>query len=219
MADLPHIVDVTRENFQQVMQASFDVPVLLDFWAGWCQPCLALTPVLTKLAEEYDGRFVLGKVNTEEQQEIAARFGIRGIPNVKLFRDGQPIDEFTGALPEQGVRAFLDRHIVDEAALAEERARRLRQFEDRLADAPSVGELESRLEAEPGDSEARYFLALRKVVDEDFDTAMELLLQLVARDRAYGDDAGRVTLLEVFELLGEDPRVNAYRRRMTSLLY
>ncbi len=219
MADLPHIVDVTRENFQQVMQASFDVPVLLDFWAGWCQPCLALTPVLTKLAEEYDGRFVLGKVNTEEQQEIAARFGIRGIPNVKLFRDGQPIDEFTGALPEQGVRAFLDRHIVDEAALAEERARRLRQFEDRLADAPGVGELESRLEAEPGDSEARYFLALRKVVDEDFDTAMELLLQLVARDRAYGDDAGRVTLLEVFELLGEDPRVNAYRRRMTSLLY
>ncbi len=219
MADLPHIVDVTRENFQQVMQASFDVPVLLDFWAGWCQPCLALTPVLTKLAEEYDGRFVLGKVNTEEQQEIAARFGIRGIPNVKLFRDGQPIDEFTGALPEQGVRAFLDRHIVDEAALAEERARRLRQFEDRLADAPSVGELESRLEAEPGDSEARYFLALRKVVDEDFDTAMELLLELVARDRAYGDDAGRVTLLEVFELLGEDPRVNAYRRRMTSLLY
>ncbi len=219
MAASPFIIDVTRENFEQVMQTSFEVPVLLDFWASWCQPCQVLMPILAKLAAEYDGKFVLGKVNTEEQQEIAARFGIRGIPNVKLFRDGQPIDEFTGALPEQGVRAFLDQHIVDEAALAEERARKLKHFTDRLADAPAAAELESRLEKDPGDSEARYLLALRKVVGEHYEAAMELLLQLLRQDRAYGDDAGRKTLLEVFELLGDDPRVTAYRRRMTSLLY
>ncbi|MGB5336822.1 MAG: thioredoxin domain-containing protein, partial [Woeseiaceae bacterium] len=115
MADSPFIIDVTRDNFQQIMEASFKVPVLLDFWASWCQPCLALTPVLVKLAEEYDGKFLLAKLNTEEEQDIAAQFGIRSIPNVKLFRGGQPIDEFTGALPEQAIRQFLDAHITRES--------------------------------------------------------------------------------------------------------
>ena len=68
------------------MEASFQVPVLVDFWAGWCQPCQVLMPVLAKLAEEYRGKFLLGKLNTEEEQEIAAQFGIRSIPTVKLFR-------------------------------------------------------------------------------------------------------------------------------------
>lgn len=115
MADTPFIIDVTRENYAQLMQASFEVPVLLDFWASWCQPCQALTPVLVRLAEEYQGKFVLGKLNTEEQQEIAAQFGIRSIPTVKLFRDGQPVDEFMGALPERSVREFLDRHLPRES--------------------------------------------------------------------------------------------------------
>ena len=137
MADSPFIIDVTSENYQQVMEASFKVPVLLDFWASWCQPCLALTPVLVKLAEEYDGKFLLGKLNTEDEQEIAAQFGIRSIPTVKLFRDGQPVDEFMGALPEQAVRDFLDKHIVDEAAAAEEEERKLQFFKDQLARCPS----------------------------------------------------------------------------------
>jgi putative thioredoxin len=115
MADSPFIIDITRENFQQVIEASFKVPVLVDFWASWCQPCLALMPILARLAEEYGGKFLLGKLNTEEEQEIAARFGIRSIPNVKLFRDGQPVDEFMGALPEAAVREFIDRHVARES--------------------------------------------------------------------------------------------------------
>jgi len=285
VADSPYIVDVTRENYAQLMQTSFEVPVLIDFWASWCQPCHALTPILAKLADEYQGRFLLGKLNTEEQQEIAAQFGIRSIPTVKLFRNGQPVDEFMGALPEQAVRQFLDQHLPRESdthvraaqqellagnidagiallkearkadpdnsnitiALAEVYAatgdtaaaeaalnslpasdqndpqvaalKSRLFFAAQVADAPSADELEAKLEANNNDHEARYQLALRRIVDSDYEGAMDLLLELMKADRSYGDDAGRNSLLKVFELLGDDPLVGQYRRKMASLLY
>jgi putative thioredoxin len=219
MAESAFIIDVTRENYEQVMQASFKVPVLMDFWADWCQPCQALMPILARLAEEYQGKFLLAKLNTEEQQEIAARFAIRSIPTVKLFQNGEPVDEFMGALPDQAVRQFLDKHIVDEEKLAEEKARQLQFFEERVADAPGTADLEARVAEEPNDLESLYALALRKVIDGDHETAMELLLQLLQRNRDFGDDAGRLALLKIFELLGDDPRVGQYRRRMSNMLH
>ena len=285
MAESPYIIDVTRENYAQVMEASFKVPVLIDFWASWCQPCQVLMPVLARLAEEYQGKFLLGKLNTEQEQEIAAQFGIRSIPNVKLFRNGQPVDEFLGALPERSVREFIDRHVPRESdtqvaqaleqlrtgnaagavllleeareadpdsprvalALAQAQAANgdtaaaeatldslpadvrdqpeaasLRShlfFAGQVAGVPAETELEARLATEPGDPEALHQLALRKVVERDYDRAMDLLLELMKKDRSYGDDAGRLTLLKVFELLGDDPRVSRYRSRMASLLH
>jgi putative thioredoxin len=110
-------VDVGRHNFDAVvLQGSATRPVLVDFRAPWCAPCRALAPVLDKLAAEFTGRFTLAKLNTDEEPELASRYGIRGIPNVKVFVDGKVADEFTGALPEKALRDFLGRILPSPAA-------------------------------------------------------------------------------------------------------
>src|SRR5438128_706112 len=104
------IRDVTEADFEQlVVEASRSVPVLVDSWSAWCAPCKALKPVLEKVAAESGGAFILAKVDTDSQPALAARFGIRGIPNVKAFKDGQVVSEFSGAISESAVRAFLAR--------------------------------------------------------------------------------------------------------------
>jgi len=107
-----HALDVGLADFDQyVLEESKQRPVVVDFWAPWCGPCKSLKPILEKLAAEYGGKFLLAKINSDDNQDLAARYGVRGIPSVKAFIDGVPVDEFSGALPESEVRAFLDRLI------------------------------------------------------------------------------------------------------------
>ena len=102
--------DVSLETFESaVVTPSQEIPVVVDFWAPWCEPCKTLKPMLEKLAEEYAGRFLLAMVNADENPEIAQHFGVRSIPTIKVLFQGQLVDEFTGALPEAQLRAFLDR--------------------------------------------------------------------------------------------------------------
>ncbi len=286
MADSPYIIEITPENFGSVVvEGSLQVPVLVDFWADWCQPCKALIPVLEKLADEYQGKFILAKVNTEQQQEIAAHFQIRSIPAVKLFKDGQPVDEFTGALPEAEIRTFLDKHIpnassglleqaqqmihegrTDEAAgliqqlldedaanpqaiiafaqlklaigekdaaqqaleslpldeqqkpeVAAMKAQML--FESVASAAPPIEELQQKLQQDDSDSEARYQLAAQLVMQNQLEAALEELLLIVQKDRAYGDDAARKAMIQVFDIIGDHPITSTYRSRMFNYLY
>ncbi|NLA68068.1 MAG: thioredoxin [Gammaproteobacteria bacterium] len=116
-AATPHVFDATAANFEtEVLDRSLQVPVLIDFWAEWCGPCRTLGPVLEKLAGEYNGAFVLAKIDVDREQQLAGAFQIRSIPTVLLVKDGQPVDGFPGAMPEGALREFLAGHGIVPAA-------------------------------------------------------------------------------------------------------
>jgi putative thioredoxin len=191
--------DVTEADFRQtVLERSLDVPVLLDCWAPWCGPCRNLKPVLEKLVQEYGGRFVLAKLNTDDAPQISAALQIRSIPLAVLFVGGRPVDQFQGALPEGQVRAFLEKHLGEQVSEAEA----LRAEAAESADAQHAEMLLSEaLRIEPANAEVALDLATRWIARDEFDGAEKLLNRLSA------DQGGerRTALLKRIELARNKP--------------
>jgi putative thioredoxin len=153
-----HAFDIDQQTFEaEVLQASMETPILVDFWATWCEPCKTLGPILEKLAAEFNGAFRLGKVDVDAQQELAAMFGIKSIPTVMLVSQGQVVDGFAGALPEGQLREFLTRHVQplegDDAHAADEQA---------PAETPeaAINRIQQAIAAEPAKAELKLDLAL-----------------------------------------------------------
>lgn len=218
MSDSPFIFDVTVENFSDVViQGSMERPVLVDFWADWCNPCQALMPVLAKLAEEYNGQFILAKVNSDEQQAIAQQLGVRSLPTVKVFVKGQPVNEFTGALPENQVRRFIDEHLVhgsdqylaNAAALLEQgnQPEAIKQLIEGIqidSERPELRiELAKIYVAMGHNTEAEEVLKTLSEADQDSETVVALLARIQFAKEA-GDLPDEATLLAAIETNGED---------------
>ncbi len=287
--DTSYIFETTAANFDQlVIDKSFDQPVLVDFWAEWCAPCKVLMPLLEQITASYQGELLLAKVNCDIEQEIVGRFGIRSLPTVVLFKDGQPVDGFAGAQPESEIRKLLEQHVVmppppaadplqqAQALFAESRfaeaeavlkvllgedntnasalilyARCLAErgelgeartvldavksdahkaelagakaqltFLAEAATLPDAAELKTRLAQNPQDDEASHQLAVQQLSRQQYEAALEGLLKLFIRNRNYAEGLPHKTLLQVFDLLGNDhPLVTTYRRKLFAALY
>ncbi len=314
------MIDISLQNFEaDLINSSMQQPVLLDIWAPWCGPCKTLGPVLEKLEVAYAGRFKLAKLNSDEQGEIAGQlsqmFGVRSIPFCVLFKGGQPVDGFVGALPEGEVRKFLDKHVpsVEELAANEEvqeaqellaegdtdsalerlqeavainpgndaarvdylrallTAGRLedarRVYEpvagkmmldarlgacghwldacEKAAGARSPEQLAAAIAANKRDFDARFELAQTHFAAQRFTQAMDELLEIIMRDKAWNDEAARKNYVAILELMGKpapakaeaaapkgtlevagkvtampaDPVVDQYRRKLSMALF
>ncbi len=278
-----------RTFVQDVIEASKDVPVLVDFWASWCGPCKQLTPVLEKLVLQAGGLIKLVKVNADENQDLCQQLRVQSLPTVYAFKNGQPVDAFMGALPESQVKAFIEKLTdgakapldqaleqgqaalaagendlaleifkeiqaqdpANEAAIsgilrAQVTLGMLAEAEEILTSLPAnlrvkadieaaasalelakeIGqtgdpaELRARLDANPKDNQARFDLALALFARSDAEGAIDELLELVRRDRAWNDEAARKQLVKVFDTLGGAHELTvAGRRRLSSVLF
>jgi putative thioredoxin len=148
------MIDVTIATFEtEVVEASNTIPVLIDFWAPWCGPCKTIGPMLEKLELDYAGRFKLVKIDSDQEQQIAAAFGIRSIPTCILMINGQPVDGFMGALPESQLKAFLDKHLPP----AEEAPEQIEdELEPEAGEEDRLGALKEVMDKAPDDDNARF---------------------------------------------------------------
>src|SRR4051794_3037213 len=282
-----NIVTVTDSDFDQVViEGSRQTSVVVDFWAPWCGPCRALTPLLENLAQEYEGKFILAEVNADENPALSQRYAVRSIPSVIAFVDGEAVDQFMGAQPESAVRQFLDRVIPSMGETLRREAAELRaagnmegaldllhkaaQLEpnnelvlvdlvEALLDLNRVGEarvagrslgplrarqprvaqalarlelagdpahaddaavLEARIESHPDDMDTRLRLAKLHARQHHYEQALDQLLEMLKRDRTFGGDIARKTMVTLFDLLGNDhPVVRRYRKELAAALY
>ncbi|WP_404365005.1 thioredoxin [Marinobacter sp.] len=205
MSSSPYIFDATIENFQEkVMQASMQTPVLVDVWADWCAPCKQLMPILEKLANEYQGGFLVAKVNADQQQELTGSLGVKSLPTIILVKNGQAVDGFNGALPESEIRKVLDKHVEAPAEDPYETAHKLWEEGDVEGALAILSELNQK---DPNDLKVLIDLAQLKAELGDLETAENVLASLPPEEKMQHQAKQLAARIKFMKQAGELPSV------------
>ena len=205
---------VTAANFMaDVVEASGQTPVLVDFWAPWCGPCKQLMPILDRLVEQYGGRFKLAKVNTDEQQELAQQIGVRSLPTVVLFKDRTVVDHFIGVVPETQIRDLLDKHLPKTVDSPVQRAQQLKAAGD-FAAARAI--LQNELARERENVDLQTGLAELQALDGDVDGARKELERLQGSHPSHTAVKKLAALLSFSDVVAAYPDVRALRERVAA---
>ena len=206
---MSNIVNITMENVQQdLLEASKQKLIMIDFWADWCEPCKQLMPLLEKLALEYQDNLVLAKINCDEQQQIAMQFGVKSLPTVVLFKDGQPVDGFAGGQPESEIRELLSKHLPKpQDALFEQGTAKAR--EQNWSEAYPL--LKQAYELEPERHEFRLMLANAAIELGKISQAEAIIdsIGLVDQDAGYQQVLAK---LELAKQAAESPEIQALQQ-------
>lgn len=198
MSESPNIHNVSAQDFQSmVIDNSFKQPVLVDFWADWCEPCKAIMPILEKLVDEYAGKLILARVDTEQEKELAAHFQIKSLPTMKLIMNGQIVAERTGALPEGEIRAFVKPFITSESDKIMQAAMAARD-EGRPEDALEL--MNQALAKDPSNGELKINIAQTIFAQGDKEGALALLDSLSDTDK---DKAEAIKLRAEINMAGQ----------------
>jgi putative thioredoxin len=201
------MIDVTIANFEtEVIEASQQVPVLVDFWAPWCGPCKSLGPVLEKVEAAYGGRFKLAKINSDEEQQLAGAFGIRSIPTCVLMVNGQPVDGFMGALPEGQVKAFLDKHLPPADDAPQEVAEAGTDEGGPEEHASPLDKLAGMLAKDPANNDVRFDFVKHLIAEGHFEEAEVALAPALAQIPLELRFEALAHWLNALLFTGNDPR-------------
>ena len=205
-----NIVNISEVNLQQTLQQSMNVPVLFYFWSARSQHCEQLTPVLERLAAQYNGQFTLAKVDCDAEQMLASQFGLRAIPTVYLVQNGQPVDGFEGPQPEEAIRALLDKVLPREEELKAQQALALMQ-EEKYADALPL--LKEAWQLSNQESQIGLLLAETLIALHRSDEAESVLktIPLQDQDTHY---QGLVAQIELLKQAADTPEIQQLQQQV-----
>lgn len=212
MSESPYIFDINQHNFASVLEASQQVPILVDFWADWCQPCQQLTPMLHKLAAEYQGRFILAKVNADAEQELAGHFRVRSLPTVMVVWQGQIVEQLVGLQPESAYRQIIEQLTANPGDLFKEQVEMLweqNQHQEAVA-------LLREVLAQEETIELKVLLAEKLLQLDQGEEAQQILHSLPAEEQERQPASGLLARLRFATLVAGAPSRQALEEKVQS---